>query len=523
MPSTRSMKAPATFATRITPLRQSTIEAFGHIGKAGFKKTEKLENKNPDTFSSAVLKIVPPLESCLETSGKKHTLEESDSESEDEGANFTYTKRQRTTRSGTISGLVGNPQTPRKQRCNPQTLPTPETTPTKVTEVTFEDLPYTPSKSRSTCISSLKSPPASSASPGHKHEVGGPYQELPDELQDLIQLHSALLKALSLHLAHNGSASPVNVAHLCPMIGKIWRVRNVTLDDIKRVLGVANYDLSKEPTAFRRIAVSLQDYSGGNICLEWPDRQTKLSWQNTTEKLNRRFKESLTQLWMSRASLSSELLQEDHINTFIDGLPLAATPLSPSLKKTAPLFSRGQRRLDEFHILARDAQMQAKQPAAVLSLSTSTSSRPKPHARASSLMDRLLAKKAAALESNSPTKPELQRQAALFRLPELVAILTTLRRSNSQQRQSHTLQSLVRDVQNSARSPMSKEEVEASVRLLATEVAAGGVRIIDTGAAMGEGCAGKGITAVVVDWPTAGDLSGKVRRAIEASGAESHA
>jgi len=345
--------------------------------------------------------------------------------------------------------------------------------------------------------------------------VLGVVEDLPDELEELIELHSSLMKALSIHLAHFGIASPVNVATLLPTVTKIWRIRNVSLEDIRRIIGVTERPASENNKSTKHIELRMHDYSQGKICIEWPESQTRLSWQNTTEKLNKQFVDSLEDRWSSYLSLKKNGDAEQIAKSFVDVLPFAKTPLAPSLKKTAVLFAKGQRRLDEFHILARDAQAQAKTPT-VKSSNTKYFSKPDPKARGSSLLERLMAKKTASLESNTPTRLELDRRAALYRLPELVSILSTLRRSASQQRQSHALQSLVRDVQNSARSPMSREEVEASVKLLAEEIAVEGVRIVDTGAAMGEGCAGTGVTAVVVDWPTAGDLAGKVRRAVNA-------
>lgn len=526
MPATRSMKTSVAPSTRpMGSSQQSTIEAFGRISKATPSKRVYSVSKKAltvDTLESGLENVLSGTSGVQKRSaGRKHTLVESDTENQDSDVDSrAVVKRQRTHRDAKLEPLPTNPQTPRKHPFTPHSLPTPETTPTKHIDIFFTDIPTTPSKQLTGPTFCLASPPSTPNSTQHYQPLHTSQEpcHLPDELEELISLHSSLMKALSIHLAHNGLASPVNVALLCPTVTKIWRTRNVTLTDIRRILGVSQCATREKPVDFKRRNLGMLDYSRGNICIEWPEHQTKLSWQNTTEKLNTQFIDSLESLWSAHLATTSNDETDNAVQSFINALPLAQISLAPSLKKTAPLFAHGQRLLDEFHILARDAQVQAKkQPATPhSSKSLTTTTKPDPKVRTSSLLDRLLAKQTATLASPGPSKLELERRAALHRLPELVSILSTLRRSAVQQRQSHTLQSLVKDMQNSARSPMSREEVEASIRLLAEDIAGEGVRIVDTGAGMGEGCKGKGITAVVVDWPTAGDLAGKVRRAVEA-------
>jgi len=513
------MKIAKTSSTPAMATRQPTIEAFGRIGKVGVASSTPAEKTCNKTSHATTFKTQKPTSSITsqpKSSEKKHARSESGSdyeESENDDATAPAIKRRRTDEAEQQAITVATPQTPRKQRFDAQSLPTPEATPVKSLEFAPRNVQTTPSKQQRTRVISLKSPPASlRLLPQKKYDAFTDDRHLPEELEELVELHSSIMKALSIHLSHNGLASPVNVAMLLPTVTKIWRVRNVTLEDVRRVVGISQHSTLESSPTFTKSNVRLLDYNRGNVCIEWPESQTKLTWQNTTERLTSEFIVTLESLWC--AHVESSTSTEDDIGSFMHRLPLARVPLAPTLKKTAPLFAKGQRRLDEFHVLARDAQAQAKKT--VTRCLSSVSSKPDPRARASSLLERLLAKQAAATASNAPSKQELERRAALHRLPEIVSILSTLRRSASQQRQSHTLQSLVRDVQSSARSPLSREEVEASVRLLAEEVAVQGVRIVDTGSAMGEGCAGKGITAVLVDWPAAGDLAGKVRRAIDA-------
>ena len=64
-------------------------------------------------------------------------------------------------------------------------------------------------------------------------------QSLPVELQDLANLHSSLLTALSLHYIHNGQFTPADLRVLGPAVERSWRKRRVTTEDVRRVLAIS--------------------------------------------------------------------------------------------------------------------------------------------------------------------------------------------------------------------------------------------------------------------------------------------
>jgi hypothetical protein len=93
--------------------------------------------------------------------------------------------------------------------------------------------------------------------------------------------------------------------------------------------------------------------------------------------------------------------------------------------------------------------------------------------RSLSLLERIRMKEFnQANEAHGLSKAELGRQAAFQRAEELLGILDLLAASKgSGQRVSFPLPALVRSVQNSLRSPMSKDEIERCLQVLEKEVA----------------------------------------------------
>lgn len=144
-------------------------------------------------------------------------------------------------------------------------------------------------------------------------------------------------------------------------------------------------------------------------------------------------------------------------------------PTSPRQSKLTP--TKGQQRLYDIKSLVAGAQ---KVEAATLAPSVPESpSNRKANAvlsRSTSLYDRLKAK--AAERANAPPPPsaeEVARRNALQRLPDVVRVLAMPPARKTQARGSHSLKALTERVQQSARSPMSPEEIERCLRLLVDE------------------------------------------------------
>ncbi|RDW91248.1 hypothetical protein BP5796_02413 [Coleophoma crateriformis] len=293
--------------------------------------------------------------------------------------------------------------------------------------------------------------------------------DLPHELLDLINLHAAFLTALTLHYAHNGTNSPADLRLLCPDVARAWGKRRVTVDDIRKSLGVMNSNYHTAGKGLSRLALS--DYGHGKICIEinttGPSRLARPLNENV---MNHIFIQGLRDLWESQDS------GDVQVTEFIQNLPAEAITTCSSVSKISPLLAKGQRRLEDMKagiIFKKEAVKEKVSDEATVV----TGKRP-------TLLERLRAKQ---LErSNMPpsaTKEELQRKAALQRLEEVVAILTILSTSSSvgQQRVSFTLPTVMSKLRDSFKTPMSKDEADVALRLLASEIAPKWVKVVKMG------------------------------------------
>jgi hypothetical protein len=346
----------------------------------------------------------------------------------------------------------------------------------------------------------LETPPTS---PNSEEDMDMMPAELPDELFDLTRLNSSFLTALSLHYAHHGTASPIDVRILTPSITKIWGKRKVTLDDVRLCLGVTNTRTSNwrvnGPSTF-----TLANYASGKICLELnvPKKRKGVLSQCFDEKaLNSRFYDRLEQAWIRWASKADT-------TAFISSLPLADVPNSSSYKKVAPLLAKGQQRLEEVMKpkanndqsptpqsrqkrrkvnIGEDDSVASLKTAAPSSTASKENANPlaavEAGIRGMDLLERIRAKEAhKSTLPTPPTKEELARTAALQRAEELLSILDLLASGKGAGlRASFPLSALVTSVQSSIRSPMSKEEIENCLNVLEKDVAIGYVSCVAFG------------------------------------------
>ncbi|CZR69498.1 uncharacterized protein PAC_19398 [Phialocephala subalpina] len=296
-------------------------------------------------------------------------------------------------------------------------------------------------------------------------------QDLPSELLDLINLHAAFLTALSIHYAHNGTHAPADLRNLCPDVARAWGKRSVALEDIRRTLGVLNANIPEGKYDHRISHLTLSDYGHGKICIEIKTSAGKpgrIARPVNEDLLNGIFIRGLVAGWEGK--------EEDATTaaSFIEGLPLEAITTCPSLIKMSPMLAKGQRRLEDLK-----AGMSSKKDAEKEKSTSSTANGPKP-----SLLERLRAKQ---LHQSTlaplPSKAELARKAAMGRIDEVVAVLTILSTSSSvgQQRISFTLPTVIGKLKDSFKTPMSKDEADTCVRLLAAEIAPEWVKIVKMG------------------------------------------
>ena len=318
------------------------------------------------------------------------------------------------------------------------------------------------------------------------------------EHQDLVDLHNAFLNALSLHYAHNGTASPASLRHLIPNIERRWGKRRITTEDIQRLVAIEQLGLGPDD-ALR--CVELVDHGSSKVCIEYKATSDPAF---LVESLRRIFTKNIQK---------TDLLGEE----------LPFVPITPFLQEERVL-SKGAQRLAELKAGAVKAQASAE--TSTLPKNGGNTQWAKPDNRAISLIERIRMKElhAASLPA-PPSAASLARQSALMRLEEVIPVLEILSGSSSSSVTSRnlysapssqasldalmkpslsglgaslglgpiapakvvsfTLGNIVQHLQNSLKHPIARDEAERCVRLLSTEVAPSWVGIREVGKVIG--------------------------------------
>ncbi|KAK3069273.1 hypothetical protein LTR53_012509 [Teratosphaeriaceae sp. CCFEE 6253] len=298
-------------------------------------------------------------------------------------------------------------------------------------------------------------------------------QDWPVELQDLCDLHRAFLSALSMYYAYNGSTSPVNVCALLPMITNNWKKRNVSLEDLRRVLAVHH---KGQPEFALEI--------GGNmgVCLsriQSRGRALKRAASYMDEDdMNGRFEQALQASWARWQVVAQK--QDNAVGTFVAQLPLAQTMTRASASSVSPLFARGQQRLADIKSAQASASSVDKKLQLSMVASQQSDVSPAVQNRGTSLLDRVLARQALASSLPSrPSKEQVERNAALHRIEDVARVLGLL--VGAKARVTLGMQAMVQQLQQSLRNPISREEVERCLELMAAEITPGFVNVIMSG------------------------------------------
>ncbi|KAF2875666.1 hypothetical protein BDV95DRAFT_562366 [Massariosphaeria phaeospora] len=354
----------------------------------------------------------------------------------------------------------------------------------------------------------------------HHHRADHP---LPEELADLVSLHSSFLTALSIQYAHNGNATPVDLRDLTQSVSTVWKRRQVTFDDIRLCLGIIGCGPAGHNQPFL-----LSDYGCGKICLELCDElktHEQISGPLKTDALQLLFMQGLEKLWVqwnSAEALAPQLfarpiakpkrrgrsrkvdpkqttleptIDAKYMRKFIADLPRVEITACSSLAAVAPLQEKGKKRLREVKDSVQQGQTQKK-----VRFTADKENAPAPgqtppaqpvqtkmtdfaSVRKTNLLDRILAKQAAAAAGPTPPSPaELQRQAALQRAEEMLGVLSLLCATKGPgPRVSFSMASLIQSLQGSSRSPISKDEALKCVEVLSNEVTPGYVSVVRMG------------------------------------------
>ena len=292
--------------------------------------------------------------------------------------------------------------------------------------------------------------------------------ELPPHLAELASLHKAFLKIITLQFAHNGTTVPADMRVLCSNISRTWGKRTVTTDDIRTCLAVEGLK-SETPSPF-----IVSSYGRGKVCVE-PDPQLDTP-SIQPDKLCRQFEANLRFLCAERA-----VDEMTDLGIPLANLSLAELPMVPITPRGAsasanPMLAKGHRALAELkNGIAAKQQDKQDRLAGNAAMTNADGSK-------MSLLDRVRAKAAAKSQLPlTPTGPELQRRAALQRVPDVAATISMLSLADPMPKLAFSMTGLVQRLRDSLSMPVSSEEAATCVRLLAGEVAPGWIQAITIG------------------------------------------
>jgi hypothetical protein len=363
-----------------------------------------------------------------------------------------------------------NATTPQSSRFKNAIPVSPSQTPTKNAERLFDQLhiratsPATQPPSKRS--KALETPPTSPESDRPQSNT-----ILPTELRDLLSLYASFLTALSLYSAHNGgSTTAISIKALLPLITANWRKRSVTVPDIRKMLALTE----KAGPSFM-----LEDRARAGIFLarvEQTGSSKRTNGYIDESELNAVFEDCLTKAWNDYSDKTPENLLTGR--AFIRQLPLVDMTQTEASRDTSALYSRGQQRLADLKAGQAAAKAEADLPQIpVTSIAKDTSGIQN---RNTSLLDRILAKQAVASNLPAgPTRTELERKSALCRVEDVTRVLDML--AAGQPRASFSMTAMVQHLQQSLRTPITREEVERCLGIMAAEIMPSFVRVVSSG------------------------------------------
>jgi len=363
-------------------------------------------------------------------------------------------------------------------RAIPTSEPAPAPTPAKKRKRAIDDLFSPPAKKPTTTptTATCHLPSPSTSSP--------PSESLPADLTLLQTLHGSLLTALLLHKAHhNNSTHPASFSAIKLHVERLAR-RKISFEDLRRIVYISHYGEKVDNGGF-----SLVDYGAGNICIDFIENKvrklvsTKLLKEEFEAKLwlyfRRDRKDSNSQLITPPSSFSEDDKGEEKGATREEAsvrgstVPLAEIAAhSQAATIQSVLRSKNQAILQELRKPAPVPSPKSTTPVAPLSSRTST------------LYDRIRAKAeaAAAARKKAPSKEALARAAAEQRIPEIEPILKSLAGRGA----NMTMRSVVEGIKESTRNPISMEDAEKVVRVMAErDGGKGWVRVVEVGKVTG--------------------------------------
>lgn len=344
-----------------------------------------------------------------------------------------------------------------------------------------EGIPQTPSKRSRSVKYNARSVPLLLS----KSQTVTKVVSRPPFFDELLKLHSAFLKALTLHSAHNGFIAPIDLREFLHAVGQVWRKRRVVVKDLQRLVWI--WEQSQQV----KVPFRLANYGLGRVCLEreWTGRIDEAECQE-------QFEQTLDLLWEKTLDSIPNLADDEEkvAENFVDTLGL-----SPVHECLTPLtsFRKGQQRLQDLKggvIRMKTEKLRADSAKDDDSLAPKALLDATPNRR-KSLLDRIKNKE---LRQSTlpppPSKDMLVRRAAVERVEDVANVLASLRPVGyvgsgikamlAAQRKPFQIPTIVQHVQDSVRNPISPREVEICIEVMArAEIAGNWVNFVTVKAA----------------------------------------
>ncbi|EPS44681.1 hypothetical protein H072_1324 [Dactylellina haptotyla CBS 200.50] len=308
---------------------------------------------------------------------------------------------------------------------------------------------------------------------------------LPKRIVRLITIHSSLISLLLMHYATHSHSQPAVLSGYLTQISRNAGT-NVSLIDLQRIITLSQKTIRLINVDGRGNAVELVNGVSGNI-----------------SKLGPEFKQYVEKWWKQKTSRGPA--DEDEILKEIELAPITVEsapcdtltpPVTPSkpIKPVSASLSKGQRRLLDLKSFTLTKQTSLSPSPVKKENIISPSKSPSVANRNASLLERIRAKAAATKSAPAAPSPEvMQRRAALQWLESIIPILLQLTTPSSTgilgntkkpklsvpSTTSFPMATVVQNVKTSLQKPISTEEVERSLRVLADEVASEFVKIVE--------------------------------------------
>ncbi|PWY92570.1 hypothetical protein BO70DRAFT_425249 [Aspergillus heteromorphus CBS 117.55] len=303
-----------------------------------------------------------------------------------------------------------------------------------------------------------------------------PARTRPACIDDLVNLHSAFVKAAALHAMHNGLTAPADLREFLPTVERLWRKRKVVVRDLQRLVWVLDQEATAAAAAsgLAMPGFRISNYGLGRVCLErvvrdGEGRITETEWQE-------RFEQSLDVRWEKAVDAA------DGDESRVDFLATLGTAVVHESLTPFTSFRKGQQRLQDL----KGGVIKMKTERMRTEAKDETPEKPVDAAstRRKGLLDRIKEKQLRQAKlPPPPSKDMLLRRAAAERVEEVAGVLALLRPAGyvgtgakavmTAQRTPFRLEMIAQNVRDSVRSPISEREVEICVEILAREDIAG--------------------------------------------------